>query len=383
MWKPFVLNNILSIKNGKGITAEEIEENPGNLCAVQSGEENNGVLGKISLNYCKLKRYTVSEKPCLTVARTGSAGFVSFQAEGCVVGDSAKLLLLKDDDVASIEIYMFLQTILLANRFKYSYGRKVTEEKYMYEIIDLPIKYISKNVPFIDKTFKYSEKGYVPDWNFMEKYIKSLHCKPLTTKNKHAQIIDLNTDKWKDFTLNRIFTLRGGFFNKKPEHSKKGLFPFLGATEINNGITEYYTLEDIQQYNKTGGEDFVLEQKIYNGNCVVIVVDGSVGNAFYQADKFTCSHSITACYLDGYTMNSSIGIFLCTVIMQDKYRWSYGRKPHDIKKLGETIIKLPVKYNSDGSLIVDKTYQYSDKGYIPDWQFMERYIKSLPYGDRI
>lgn len=41
--------------------------------------------------------YIFTEEPCLTVARTGSAGFVAYQPFGCVVGDSAKILLLKNE----------------------------------------------------------------------------------------------------------------------------------------------------------------------------------------------------------------------------------------------------------------------------------------------
>ena len=116
-WKEFKVSAILTIHNGKGITKEEIEENIGDFIVVQSGEENNGVLGFISKEYCKKMNYTMSEKPCLTVARSGSAGFVSFQTEGCVVGDSAKILLL-DKEIASIELYIFIQTVLQMNRFK-------------------------------------------------------------------------------------------------------------------------------------------------------------------------------------------------------------------------------------------------------------------------
>lgn len=41
-------------------------------------------------------KYTILERAYLTVARSGSAGFVSFQPDGCVVGDSAKILLLPE-----------------------------------------------------------------------------------------------------------------------------------------------------------------------------------------------------------------------------------------------------------------------------------------------
>ena len=171
-WKEFRLSQILTLKNGKGITSEEIEMNPGSLKAIQSGEDNNGVIGYIDIEYCISKGYTYSVKPCLTVARTGSAGFVSFQRDGCVVGDSAKILQLEDVN-ASIGRYLFIQTLLLMNQFKYDYGRKVTEDKYLNEIIILPI--LQKNgIPIIDETYKYSPQGYIPDWDYMERYIKSL-----------------------------------------------------------------------------------------------------------------------------------------------------------------------------------------------------------------
>lgn len=172
-WEEFTISALFTLLNGKGITKEEIEENNGSLIAVQSGEENNGVLGKIDKQYCIKMGYTLTDKMCLTVARTGSAGFVSFQSEGCVVGDSAKILLL-DDRIATKPIYLFLQTILSANRFKYDYGRKVTEEKYLSDIIKLPIQRDNNGNPIIDDNHTYSEKGYIPDWQFMEDYINSL-----------------------------------------------------------------------------------------------------------------------------------------------------------------------------------------------------------------
>lgn len=172
-WEEFTVSSLFTLLNGKGITKEEIEENKGTFVAVQSGEENNGVLEKVDKQYCIMKGYTLTDKMCLTVARTGSAGFVSFQSEGCVVGDSAKILLL-DDTIATTNIYLFLQTILTSNRFKYDYGRKVTEDKYLADIIKLPVQRNNNGEPVIDRSHKYSKDGYIPDWQFMEDYINSL-----------------------------------------------------------------------------------------------------------------------------------------------------------------------------------------------------------------
>ena len=157
-WKEFSIKSLFYMLNGKCITKEEIEENPGDFNAIQSGEENNGIIGKIDRDYCVGMGYTFTDEPCLTVARTGSAGFVSFQQFGCVVGDSAKILLLKNEERRNPYVYLFLKTILMANKYKYTYGRKVTESKYLNENIKLPTNIINGKP--------------VPDWDYIEQYIK-------------------------------------------------------------------------------------------------------------------------------------------------------------------------------------------------------------------
>ena len=172
-WKSFRVGRLFTMLNGKGITQDEISENEGAFIAVQSGEDNNGVMGKIDLDYCRQMNYTISERPCLTVARSGSAGFVSFQVDGCVVGDSAKILLLPES-IATTKVYLFMQTILTANRFKYTYGRKVTEDKYMNEWLSLPIQCNQDGTPVLDEEKTFSDEGFIPDWEYMEKYISAL-----------------------------------------------------------------------------------------------------------------------------------------------------------------------------------------------------------------
>lgn len=154
-WKEFKVKDIFELKNGKGITSYEIYEHPGELKAIQSGEENFGCIGYIDYDYCKNNNYSISDKACLTVARSGSAGFVGIQKEPCVVGDSAKLLIPLNE--ISFHSLVFLRSVLMILKKKYSYNDKVTETKYMNETIKLP-----------------ADNNGNPDWNYMETYIKSL-----------------------------------------------------------------------------------------------------------------------------------------------------------------------------------------------------------------
>lgn len=157
----FKISDLFDVLNGKGITKEEIENNPGSFPAIQSGEDNNGILGMIDYQYCVDMEYTMTDSPCLAVARSGSAGFVSYHEHGCVVGDSAKLLLIKDTSKVTLFTYLFLRTIMMANQYKYAYGRKVTEDKLRNELILLPA------------IINEGEKS-VPDWTFMDMYMRTL-----------------------------------------------------------------------------------------------------------------------------------------------------------------------------------------------------------------
>lgn len=156
-WKEFLVKDLFEIINGKGITQDEIDENPGSFPAVQSGEDGLGVMGYIDYDYCIAKKYSLTTKPCLTVARSGTAGFVSFHPHGCVVGDSAKILLLKETVDRPEEVYLFLSVLLNKNRYKYSYGRKVTLEGYRKTTLLLPV----------------NAQGH-PDWAYMADYIANI-----------------------------------------------------------------------------------------------------------------------------------------------------------------------------------------------------------------
>lgn len=369
-WKSFSVSKILTIMNGKGITKEEIAENEGSFEVVQSGENNNGVIGKIDLAYCKSMGYTYTEKPCLTVARSGSAGFVSFQINGCAVGDSAKILLL-DDSLATTEHYVFLQSILMANKFKYTYGRKVTEEKYMNDLVDLPIQHNADGTPFIDVNKKYSEDGYVPDWQFMEAYIKSLNHKPLTTKNKSENVPQLDVENWKEF--------RFGHLIQKPYKAKSFNKEELDEiSDINVGIRYITRTGDNNGCELIANKENIPSQFIEKGNAISI--GDTTATCFYQAEDFIAGDHMVVVRADW--LNKLRGIFIVSILQNEQYKYSYGRA-FLMDRISDTVIKLPVVYNTDGTPFIDTEKKYSEEGYVPDWKFMENYIKSLPYGDRL
>lgn len=370
VYKLFVVDKIFSYKSGSGITKEEIELFPGSLNAVQSGEGNNGVLGKISLDYVKLKNYKYVLTKCLTVARTGSSGFVSYQPNGCVVGDSAKILSLPED-VATTNIYLFMQTVLSKHRFKYAYGRKVTEDNYFSDTISLPILLADDRRPVIDKTNRFSDEGYLPDWNYMENYINKLKHKPIKTGNNHLDVHTINFNNWKSFRLGDLIDepYKAHAYTKEDlenyaVYDKSVSIPYITRTAEDNGCemrTDPEGLEYIEDSN-------------------AITIGDTTATCFYQKEKFITGDHMVIIRADW--LNQKTALFILSILEKEKYKYSYGRA-FVIDKIVNTEILLPVVMDSEGKPMIDDNRKYSKEGFIPDWEYMENYISLLPYGDKL
>lgn len=189
--------------------------------------------------------------------------------------------------------------------------------------------------------------------------------------------MSLDGRRWEKFCFSDIFIIKNGFYNKKPESSGNGTIPFLGAVDNNNGVTEYYTIEEIEAASKTGNlPNAPLDKKIFPSNAVCVTNNGSVGYAYYQNKVFTCSHDVNALYLKDNNFNEYTGLFVATVIMHDRYRWDYGRKWRP-KRMVYSEIKLPIMQDENGNPIIDKDLKYSPAGFLPDWEYMEQYVRHL------
>ena len=154
-WKHFKVSELFKVISGKGITKQEIYEHAGELPAIQSGEDNFGRIGYLDYNYCVSKKYAISKGECLTVARSGSSGFVGYQPKQCVVGDSAKILEPKFE--ANTNRLLYIRALLMVNKSLFAYTDKVTTSNYENSTIPLPV----------------TQSGE-PDFQYMEQTITAL-----------------------------------------------------------------------------------------------------------------------------------------------------------------------------------------------------------------
>lgn len=353
-WKQFKLGKVLSIKNGRGITKEEISQYEGDFPAVQSGESNNGVLGYIDLDYCIEKGYAYSLTPCLTVARSGSAGFVAFQPTGCVVGDSAKILHVKDIKEENIYVLLFFQTILTANRFKYDYGRKVSERKYSSEVLELPVLHNEDGSIFIDGEKKYSDEGFYPDFEYMERYIKNLSFQQIKTKIK-SKHISLETNRWETKLLKSLYHIQmGNKLDKNKMSMDDPAVNFVSRISFDNGV-------DCKV-------DYIEGLEPFRAGLVTVALGGSyLGSSFVQLEPFYTAQNVSVLTPRYKEMNLFVNLFITRLIKKEsETRYcAFGRE-------------LNAHINKDFTIDIPVTKEGK-----PDFEYMENYIKSLPYSDKL
>ena len=166
----------------------------------------------------------------------------------------------------------------------------------------------------------------------------------LLKNNNSNKKLSLYIENWKWFNLGDLFIFEKGERLTKPDRVE-GDIPLITAGENNNGVTEYIFLKILK----------IKETIQKQNNC------GYVFNVFYHDYNYFSDDNIHTLIPIKFELNKYNSLFLVTILSKLKYKYAYGRQLR-LMRLSFEKIKLPI-----------------DKNGAPDWQFMEDYIKSLPY----
>ena len=181
--------------------------------------------------------------------------------------------------------------------------------------------------------------------SFLFKNGKSEMVQFLLKNNNSNKKLSLYIENWKWFNLGDLFIFEKGERLTKPDRVE-GDIPLITAGENNNGVTEYISLENFKD-----------KKKLFKNK---ITVD-MFFNVFYHDYNYFSDDNIHTLIPIKFELNKYNSLFLVTILSKLKYKYAYGRQLR-LMRLSFEKIKLPI-----------------DKNGAPDWQFMEDYIKSLPY----
>ena len=285
---------------------------------VSSQEKNNGIVGRVQ----EVDGIKIYPKGCITVPLKGSVLMAHLQPQKCYVAHQIAVLLPKKS--MSIQEKLYYVTLIRHNSYKYNYGRQA------------------------DKTIG---DIYIPDGEiYNTDRTKSLRYDIITTHNRYSQR-PLNIDSWQEFKVGDYFDVYLSSGDLKIDECELGNIPLVSSGTTNNGIVGYID-------EKGDGK-----AQIFKANSITVDM---FCNAFYQNnDYYAVSHGRINILYPKFKCNPFIGCFICSIINNERFKYSYGRAVYS-DEISRMVIKLPTTLDN-----------------VPDWGFMENYIRSLPYGDRI
>jgi hypothetical protein len=310
------LSEIFNFKNGTSSELINCDVAEHGIPFISRTSENNGVVAHV----CELDNLEPLLGNCITVALGGSVLSSFYQPKPFYTSFHIQCLYPKIE--LNQSEMLFYCAAIEANKYRYSYGRQA------------------------NKTLKDIR---VPAPADIPSSIKHYHPKKTILTNAiSAENLKLFTENWESYTFKQLFhVIKGKRLTK--QDMLEGEIRFIGSTEFNNGITT----------------TVANDENLHEGNLITVAYNGSVAEAFYQPSPFVASDDINILKPKNFILNQYIAMFLITVISNEKYRFSYGRKWHK-EKMESSKLKLPSLSTGE-----------------PDWAFMEQFIKSLPYSSNL
>ncbi|GAB1250915.1 hypothetical protein Tsumi_00190 [Porphyromonas miyakawae] len=322
-WREFQFKDVFTrIQRGKRLKKDDHIE--GTTPYVSSTATNNGIDGFVG-NKERVRIFS----NCISLANSGSVGSAFFQEFEFVASDHVISLQKEGIDKYA---YLFMLPIITRLSEKYSFNREINDIRITRERLMLPIQ--------ADGT---------PDWEFMSAFMKKVEQDTLRGALRYFNFKKckqmLTGGKMKPFFMEDILYIANGVRLTKVDMTI-GNRPFVGASEVCNGITEF-----VDSTNAS------IDKEVLGVN-----YNGSVGFSFYHPYEALFSDDVKRVRWKNENANNKYTLlYLSTSIAQQRSKYAYGYK-FNAQRMKRQIIMLPSQ--ADGT---------------PDYAYMEQTMRVMEY----
>jgi hypothetical protein len=322
-WKAFLIGKIFTIcSTSSGIDKKKLINCDGNIPYITRTDKNNGYDMFVGT---QVSSYTTDNKNVITIGLDTQTVF--YQESNFYTGQNIQIISFQELNKYNA---CFLIPLLKKQMTKFSWGGNgATLTRLKKTKILLPI----------------NSKGE-PDYAFMENYMRQKEIELLQQYKKQVpdfeSLVPLSEKKWRAFFIENIFEIKSGKRLVK-KNMISGNIPFVGATDSNNGITEFVA-------NKNSSLD---------KNVLGVNYNGSVAYNFYHSYEAIFSDDVKRLSFKNSEGNMYSFLFVKALILQQKSKYEYGYKFNGERMKRQKIL-LPVNSKNE-----------------PDYIFMENYMKAM------
>lgn len=327
-WQDFYLKDFFRCKKGNQNNMSILSE--GSIPLVSARKCDNGYKDFVAPNHKSL-----FDGGILTLNNDGDggAGIAYYQPHKMAL-DSHVTALIPKLELSRFQL-LFVAMCITKQRNRFGHGYSLNSNRLRSFKLMLP-----------------TAKNGLPDWQFMEEYMRLKErqvlkptidklCKQLIT-NELIGGGKLLHSNWKAFYFTEVFTeIQRGKRLKKADH-KVGDTPYVSSTSFNNGVDGFI-----------GNDSSVRRFE----DCLTLANSGSVGSAFYHRYEFIASDHVTQLKKEG--LDKYAYLFMIPLINRLSEKYSFNREINDERIKREKLL-LPV----------------TDTGEI-DFQFMSTFMKQI------
>ena len=407
-YREFVVGDLFDIHptNSYKLSNRELYKEIGPTPVLSNSSTNNGIGGYSALD--------PTEKGGIITFSDTTTGVdtMFYQPDDFIGYPHVQGMYPKDKDVWNEETCLFFISVMQkAAGIGWSYSIKFTRKLVSNMKPMLPILLSSTNQPIIDETCRYHKDGFIPDWKYMQERIKELEQErikeleqerikeleqylivtglndyELTEEDKEllatklfdgGQLesstsgngcsIDQTDDSYckiaTEFQLRDLFSLSTtkSVDKNKLKFVDDGLYDFVGRTSVNWGVQGI--VEKLE---------FLPNPK----DCFSLVQVGE-SVALWRERKWYASQNIFM-LKPKFEEIAKNHLYFQTSINKEMTRYGkdYSSYP-TMKSLNKTTIYLPIQTDSSNHPVIDLTHKYHPEGFVPDWEYMEKYIRAM------
>ena len=364
--KEYSLSEFFYIKRGNGLSRSELYKDATGVNFISRQSFNNGVNAIVK----EIEGISPFPAGCITVALGGEYLGSSFiQMEPFYTAAHIAVLFPKEKNMSNNIKWFICSLIRFEAKNKFcAFGRELDT--------------------YIDNRLKIklpSKSDGKPDWSKIEQYMKSLE------KGLDTQMHDIIDIAQQDINLIKIFANKveiNDFKAWATTKANKKNAVFTSLDDVNWAYFKVGKLFDIRPtkmykdlgsnaLNDGGNTQFVVNSSMNNGiggmsslepteeGNIITYSDTTDGNTFFYHDKpFIGFAHVQGMYPKGFALNKNRALFLIGIFnFSNKGLYDYNRKFRRDRFM-DTEIYLPVDDQNN-----------------PNWEWIERYIESLPYSD--
>lgn len=163
------------------------------------------------------------------------------------------------------------------------------------------------------------------------------------------------------------------FIGKTNEHS--GLFKQLRGKESAPNRVPDGTINMVNETSSNNGiTKKAFSEHVFEAPAITVSVNFAQ-TVFLQDESFCASVNILILKSKWLKKYPKAGEYVTTYLKKNNQRYTYSSKISK-DRLNDTIISLPIQTDSQNNPIIDSAHTYHPQGFIPDWEYMEKYIKA-------